>query len=61
MKLEIKRDAILILPENEQDDSFIEDTLGLKQNGFKLEVERVNEVTMGYQKNDRFVLKIKKI
>lgn len=61
MKLEIKRDAIIILPENPQDDSFIEDTLGLKQNGAKVEVERVNDVSMGYSQNDRFVLKIKKI
>ena len=61
MKLEIRRDAIIILPESPQDDSFIEDTLGFKQNGAKLEVERINEVTMGYTQNDRFVLKIKKI
>lgn len=58
MKIEITRDSIIILPETAQDDSFIEDTLGFKQNGAKMEIERVNDVSAGYLKTDRFVLKI---
>jgi len=33
MKMEITRNSIRIIPESEQDEAFIEDTLGLKKEG----------------------------
>ena len=33
MKLKISRNSLEVVPENEQDDAFLEDTLGLKKDG----------------------------
>lgn len=41
MKFEIKRDGIYIIPETEQDKAYIEDTMGLKNKGDFVELERV--------------------
>jgi len=60
MKLEIKRKTLLIIPENDQDISFIEDTLGVTKNGEKTSLERVNDVSLGFNHNDKFVLKLGK-
>lgn len=60
MKVEIKRESLLIIPESEQDRAFIEDTLGLSKTESKLEIERINDVSLGFQSDDKFVLKIKK-
>ncbi len=57
MRIEIKRDALLIIPEDELDRAFIEDTLHLKAAGDALAFERVNDVALGYQKTDAYVLK----
>lgn len=60
MKLEIKRDILLIIPENEQDKAFIEDTLGISKNGETVGIKRVNDVSLGFQSDDKFVLKLEK-
>lgn len=58
MRLELKRDSILIIPETEVDRAFIEDSLNVKSNGDSLIAKRVENVSLGYQKSDEFVLKI---
>jgi hypothetical protein len=58
MRLELKRNALLIIPEGDQDQAFIEDSLGLKANGASLPVARINNVTLGYADNKAYVLKI---
>lgn len=59
MKLEIKRDALLVIPENDQDRAFLEDTLQCAKPGDLLQLERVSNVTLGFAKDDEFVLKSK--
>jgi len=44
MKMEVRRYRILILPENEEDKAYIEDTLGLKNEGDRLDCKRVNVI-----------------
>lgn len=60
MKIDIKRNSLIIIPENEQDRAFIEDTLGLKDDETTLEIKRVNDVSLGFHTEDRFVLKLGK-
>ena len=60
MKIEIKRDAILIVPESDQDRAFIEDSLGLSKNGQSIAFDRVDNVALGYAKTDEFCLKASK-
>lgn len=57
MRLDLKRDAILIIPESDVDQAFIEDSLGLKRDGDTLTLKRVEEVALGYKRPDSFVLK----
>lgn len=57
MKLDLKRDALLIIPETEQDRAYVEDTLGMKTAGAQISLERVADVTLGYAKLDSYVLK----
>jgi hypothetical protein len=57
MKLDLRRECIVIIPESDQDVAFIEDSLGLKKNGDMIACQRVNEVAMGFVKNDLFVLR----
>lgn len=57
MKLDLRREALLIIPENDQDRAFIEDTLGLKRSGARIALTRVPDVELGYVKGDRYVLK----
>lgn len=40
MKFKLERSGIIITPESEQDVAYIEDTLGLKNNGDSLLLER---------------------
>jgi hypothetical protein len=40
MKFEIRRNKIVVSPENDQDVAFIEDTLGLKENGASINLTR---------------------
>jgi len=42
MKMEIGQSRILIIPENEQDEAYIEDTLGAKKGNANLNCRRVN-------------------
>ena len=42
MKLQVKRYTIVIIPETEQDVAFLEDTLGIEEDGEFLKFERVN-------------------
>lgn len=57
MRLEIKKSAILVIPESDQDRAFLEDTMRLQQGGV-LPCARVNDVELGFQRSDRFVLRI---
>ena len=41
MKMVIERERIVILPENDQDKAYIEDTLGLKEEGETIPCKRV--------------------
>ncbi len=60
MKLELKRNSLIIIPESDQDNAFIEDSLGLLQNGAKIEAEKVNDINLGFKSDSKFVLKIEK-
>ncbi len=57
MKLDLKRDALLIIPESDADRAFIEDTLGLDTDGAHMVLTRVCDVALGYSKTDTYVLK----
>ncbi len=57
MKLDLKRDALLIIPECDADRAYIEDTLGFKVDGTKITLARVCDVALGYSKTDTYVLK----
>ncbi len=41
MKFEVNRQSIRIIPENQQDEAYIEDTLGLKSCGEYIKLVRV--------------------
>lgn len=41
MRFEIRRDSIRMIPENLQDEAFIEDTLGLRKKGDSIPFTRV--------------------
>lgn len=60
MKLNINKDSLVIIPENPQDEAFIEDSLQLKDNGDKLIVEKVYDVMTGF-KSDKYSLKIERL
>ncbi len=57
MRLELKRDALLIIPENDADRAYIEDTLKLQSDTDSLTLSRVADVAFGYTKSDAYVLK----
>lgn len=57
MKLDLKRDALLIVPECDADRAYIEDTLGLKTDRATAVLRRVCDVALGYAKTDTYVLK----
>lgn len=57
MRLDLRRDSMILIPESDQDRAYIEDTFGLRNDGDKMEFERVEEVAMGYKKSDQYVLK----
>lgn len=59
MKLDLKRNALVIIPETDADDAFIEDTLGLAKNGDSIKIDRVNNVELGFVKTDKFALIVK--
>ena len=45
MQLRIDRHTLLIIPESEQDVAFLEDTMGLRDDGDTIKFERVNDAT----------------
>ena len=45
MQLRIDRLTLLIVPETDQDIAFLEDTLGLRNDGDVLKFERINDTT----------------
>jgi hypothetical protein len=47
MKFEIRRDGIVVIPENDQDRAYIEDTLGLKKDGEYILLTRKNAHGLG--------------
>lgn len=59
MRLEIKRSALLIVPESDQDNAYLEETLGIKT-GEEVKVAKVTDIKMGFSQNDSWVLKIEK-
>jgi hypothetical protein len=46
MKFEIRRHGIVIIPEDDQDVAYIEDTLGLKHAGTYTDLTRVNQMDL---------------
>lgn len=56
MKLDIKRHCIVLSPDDDKDRAFIEDTLGLTENGMHIKLERINNIEMGFGKVDTFAL-----
>lgn len=42
MILKVRRNSIEISPENEEDEGYIEEILGLKQNGDFIKLKRIN-------------------
>ncbi len=57
MRLELKRDALLIIPESDADRAYIEDTLKIRTDDDALTLGRVTDVAFGYNKTDSYVLK----
>jgi len=49
MKIELDRWTIKIIPENEQDVAFIEDTMGLYKDGQTIEIERIDDDRGGFR------------
>lgn len=51
MKIEFDRFTIRIIPENEQDVAFIEDTMGLTDDGSLMSIERIDSenIEMGFR------------
>ena len=51
MKIEFDRFTIRIVPENEQDVAFIEDTMGLCKDGSEISIERIDSenIEMGFR------------
>tara|TARA_R100000808_G_scaffold423_1_gene2308 strand:+ start:7384 stop:7704 length:321 start_codon:yes stop_codon:yes gene_type:complete len=51
MKIEFDRFTIRIIPENEQDVAFIEDTMGLSEDGSQISIERIDSenINMGFR------------
>jgi len=56
MKIEIKRSRLVIEPESDQDRAFLEDTLDLKKDECTILFKRVDDVSVGFSKNDKYVL-----
>lgn len=48
MKLELERKRVLIVPETDEDEAYIEDTLGLTKLGDTLLFKRVNACNKGF-------------
>lgn len=59
MLLDIKRDCIIIKPENPMDEAFLTDTLGVKT-GEELSIKKVIDVKLGFKDDSSWVLKIEK-
>jgi len=57
MRVEIKRDSMIIVPESDLDRAFIEDTLGMRDCDATISFSRFCDVAMGYHKADSYVLK----
>jgi hypothetical protein len=47
MKLQVHRYTVVIIPESEQDIAFLEDTLGMKEDGDLIKLERVDTHSSG--------------
>jgi len=58
MRIELKRNSLIIVPETDQDKAFLEDSIGLKTDGDKVDIRRVAEVKMGFKNDGEFVLKV---
>lgn len=63
MKMEVKRDRIRIIPDNEIDESYIEEVVGLKKEG-ECAIARRMDVTSGYELltgSETMYIEIKKV
>ena len=51
MKIKFDRFTISLIPENEQDVAFIEDTMGLSEDGSQISIERIDSenIEMGFR------------
>jgi len=49
MKIELDRWTIRLIPENEQDIAFVEDTMGLYKDGQTIELERIDTERDGFR------------
>tara|TARA_R100000008_G_C3536509_1_gene142328 strand:- start:286 stop:606 length:321 start_codon:yes stop_codon:yes gene_type:complete len=51
MKIQFDRFTISLIPENEQDVAFIEDTMGLSEDGSQISIERIDSenIEMGFR------------
>ena len=59
MRLQLERNAVLIIPESVADKAFLEDSLGAKT-GEELVVSKVHDVELGFKKSETWCLKIEK-
>lgn len=57
MRLDLKRDSIVIVPESEQDRAYLEDTFGIKDENSEIRFKKISDVALGFQKPESFVLK----
>jgi hypothetical protein len=48
MKFELERKRILIIPQTEEDEAYIEDTLGLTKAGDSILLKRINAYNVGF-------------
>lgn len=48
MRMEINRHRIRIVPENEMDVAYIEDTLGLKKEGDMISLKRISPIGLSF-------------
>jgi hypothetical protein len=58
VRIELKRNALLIVPESDADRAYIEDTLNLNEADQTAELVRVDDVTAGFHQHHSYVLRV---
>lgn len=59
MRIEVKKDGMIIVPESDIDKAFIEDSMELKNND-SVVFTRINDVGLGFENKENYVLVAKK-